>query len=220
VSSVVFLLSSKRGNQIYLPHLFFRSAYSFSGNLNQISIAGLTEKSKIFIDGENNKVVINKASIRNTLISVTGKNNQIICEDNVQLNNATLIVRGTNCKIQIGASSNFGGIRIVNVGFNNDVSIGKHCVFADFIEIWASDTHSIYNEDGNFINPEQPITIGNNVWVGSHATILKGVDIGDGAVIGMNTTVTKNILPRSLNVGYPARCIKENIKWTLQYEHE
>jgi acetyltransferase-like isoleucine patch superfamily enzyme len=122
-------------------------------------------------------------------------------------------IRGENCKISIGNRSAFGGIRIVNVGCNNNISIGSNCMFADFIELWASDTHSIYNSVGEFINPELPVTIGDNVWIGSHVKILKGVTIGNGAIVGMNTVVTKNVMPKSLNVGNPIRCIKEEVTW-------
>ena len=93
-------------------------------------------------------------------------------------------------------------------------------MFADFIELWASDTHSIYNSAGAFINPELPVTIGDNVWIGSHVKILKGITIGNGAIIGMNTVVTKNVMPKSLNVGIPIRCIKEEVTWSLKYENE
>lgn len=50
-------------------------------------------------------------------------------------------------------------------------------------------------------------------WLGHHAKILKGVRIGEGAVIGMGAIVTKDITPRSLNAGIPAKCIKTNIRW-------
>ena len=51
--------------------------------------------------------------------------------------------------------------------------------------------------------------IGNDVWIGQNATILPGVNIGDGAIIGLNSTVAKNIPPYSIAVGNPARVIKK-----------
>jgi len=51
-------------------------------------------------------------------------------------------------------------------------------------------------------------TIGNDVWIGCNSTILRGVAIGDGAVIGANSLVTKDIPPYAIAVGSPANVIK------------
>lgn len=220
ISYIVFNLNAGKGNKVKISPMFFQSSYSFNGHLNSVEILGEIEKSKFSIIGENNRFILNKSSIRNTSISITGKNNLIHFEDGVSINNSTVTIRGENCKVSIGANSTFGGIRIVNVGCNNNISIGNRCMFADFIELWASDTHSIYNSDGDFINPELPVTIGDNVWIGSHVKILKGITIGNGAIVGMNTLVTKNVMPKSLNVGNPIRCIKEGVTWSLKYENE
>lgn len=54
-----------------------------------------------------------------------------------------------------------------------------------------------------------PIVIGKNVWVGSKATILQGVRIGDNAVIGANAVVTRDVPANSVAVGIPARVIRQ-----------
>ncbi len=54
----------------------------------------------------------------------------------------------------------------------------------------------------------KPTPIGNSVWIGAHVTILKGVNIGDKAVIGAGSVVTKDIPPRAIAVGVPAKVIK------------
>ncbi len=174
----------------------------------------------INISGINNLIEVRNTLISQSNISITGNDNKLIVEEGVLLRSATIHIRGSNCTIKIGKGTTFGGIRIVNAGKNNIINIGKNCLFADFIELWASDTHSIYDSDFNFINKERPINIGDNVWIGSHTIILKGVFIGSGSVIGMNTLVTKDIAPKTLNIGNPARCVRENISWSLKYENE
>lgn len=51
--------------------------------------------------------------------------------------------------------------------------------------------------------------IGNDVWIGYNATIMPGVQIGDGAIIGTNSTVTKNVEPYAMVGGNPAKEIKK-----------
>jgi acetyltransferase-like isoleucine patch superfamily enzyme len=174
---------------------------------------------KIFMSGKDNSIEIKDSVISQTNIFIDGNNNNLIVEPHVKLRSATIHIRGNNCLIEIKKGTTFGGIRIVNVGESNNIIIGENCLFADFIELWASDTHSIYDLEGNRMNNEKPVVIGNGVWIGSHVKILKGVTIGNGAIIGMNSMVTKNIAPKTLNVGNPAHCIKENISWTLDYKN-
>lgn len=56
-----------------------------------------------------------------------------------------------------------------------------------------------------------PIKIGSNVWVGGNVVVLPGVTIGDDAVIGAGSVVTKDILPGVVAVGNPCRVIREII---------
>ncbi len=53
------------------------------------------------------------------------------------------------------------------------------------------------------------VKIGNDVWIGEGAKILKGVTVGDGAIIGAGSVVTKDVPPYCIAVGVPAKVIKE-----------
>ena len=99
--------------------------------------------------------------------------------------------------------------------------IGKFSSFADHIEIILGDhkvhavtTHPfIYNPEAGvvdrFLRTDKPIVIGNDVWVGHHVTILSKVGrIGDGAVIGAGSVVTKEVPPYAVVAGVPGKIIK------------
>lgn len=56
---------------------------------------------------------------------------------------------------------------------------------------------------------ERPVTIGNDVWIGDRVTILPGVTIEDGCIIGAGAVVTRDIPAYSIAAGIPARVIKQ-----------
>lgn len=53
-----------------------------------------------------------------------------------------------------------------------------------------------------------PIVVGKDVWIGAHATVLKGVTIGDGAIVAAGAVVTRDVPPNTIAAGVPARVVK------------
>ena len=91
------------------------------------------------------------------------------------------------------------------------IEIGEGCAISDNVSIADSDSHFI---NGKKDTMTSPILIGNHVWIGKNVTILKGVHIGDGAIIGAGSVVTRDVPPKSLAAGNPARVIKDNVEWS------
>ena len=52
-----------------------------------------------------------------------------------------------------------------------------------------------------------PVVIGRNVWIGAHATILKGVTVGENAIVGLGAVVTRDVPPGAVVAGVPAKRI-------------
>jgi len=215
-----FFLLAVRGGKMTsatVPQFFFNSSFSLKGPNNKLFHTGRTERSQCFIDGDGNTLNLVNTEVSNSIITVSGNNNTILCEEGVKLRNAVLTIRGNACSIKIGKGTTFGGVRIINVGTNNVISIGEGCLFADFIEIWGSDSHPIYNDKDELINKERPIVIKDRVWVGARVIILKGVTIESGSIVGMGSLVINDVPPASVTVGNPNRIIKENVRWALHY---
>lgn len=59
------------------------------------------------------------------------------------------------------------------------------------------------------LSESKPISIGHGVWIGARCTVLKGVSIGDGAIVARNAVVTKDVPAFAIVAGNPARVVKE-----------
>jgi len=86
------------------------------------------------------------------------------------------------------------------------IKIGNNCNIANQVIIMDDDFHGI--DDREMASAKGEIIIGNNVWIATRATILKGVTIGDGAIVAAGAVVTKDVLPYTIVGGVPARFIR------------
>jgi acetyltransferase-like isoleucine patch superfamily enzyme/coenzyme F420-reducing hydrogenase beta subunit len=92
----------------------------------------------------------------------------------------------------------------------NYIKIGKNCHIAKDVVIRDLDGH--YIEEPKY-RTSKPVCIGDNVWLGYRSMVLKGVTIGDGAVIAAGSVVVKDVPPYCIAAGNPAKVIRQNIKW-------
>lgn len=138
------------------------------------------------------------------------------CWDGKQNQPATLTL-GKNSVLKVKAFRAYSGAYIsisdgaelrLGTGFINNnskiscfekITIGDDVKISEDVMIRDSDNHTIIRE--GYLKTA-PIHIGNHVWIGARATILKGVTIGDGAVIAAGAVVTKDVPPASLVGGY------------------
>lgn len=205
-------------------NIYILNARLFNVNFNIASRSRLYIKNvflrrvtvSIHDDGYNNKVFI-QGQLSNSTIKIYGSENRIFFSGNCRLNNFELIVKGTGCVVYIGSNTTIGGCYMVCMGKKRHILIGKECMLADDIEIWASDSHAVLDANGVLLNPSGSVTIGKHVWIGKQVAIMKGVSIGDNAVIGMRSIVTKDIAAGTLNVGIPSKSIRKNINWDREY---
>lgn len=109
--------------------------------------------------------------------------------------------------LKIGSFSAIGDRTEIHCG--REIIIGANCLIAWDVVIMDRDYHKLNNERENL----KPVYIENNVWIGNRSIILKGVNIGEGSVVGSGSVVTHDVPKRSLVVGNPAKVIKENIYW-------
>lgn len=135
------------------------------------------------------------------------ENSKLIVNNYFEINRNADIYIGKNAILELGSGYIMDKLSLQclhNIKIGNNVMISREVVIRD------SDSHEILNHNHN---PTQAIVIGNNVWIGMRAVILKGVTIGDGSIVAAGAVVTKDVPAKTLVGGVPAKVIKENIEW-------
>lgn len=181
IVSIYFRLSALLGN---LKKLFFINSYQAGKNFKMDINGGII--------GSKDKIIIgNNVSLSGWLISDGGK---IIVGDNTVINKNTIL-------------------RSMDL-----IKIGKYCDIASDCAIQDHNSRSLdyrerrkYMLTGNFDEKvlNSPVVIGDDVWIGRRVTILKGVAVGNGAILATNAVVTKDVPSYSIAAGNPAKIVKK-----------
>lgn len=174
-------------------------------------------------------------------VEFAGENSTVLLHSPViKFKNSRMFLR-SNVNIEIGASKKLAN-KLLVLAFDNDVTlkigdnfsctddcqflfskergksitIGDDCMFASFIKIRSSDGHTITDRTtGEILNYGEDVVIKDNVWLAMNTTILKGVTIEEGCVIGTGSLVTKSCdEPHAIYAGVPAKKVKSNINWS------
>lgn len=113
--------------------------------------------------------------------------------------------------VDFGRNLHIGRDVFINAGCcfqdQGGITIGDGCQIGHQV-VFATIDHALDPEHRHDISVA-PITLGRNVWVGSHATILKGVTIGDDSVVAAGAVVTRDVPPRTVVAGVPAEPVKK-----------
>jgi acetyltransferase-like isoleucine patch superfamily enzyme len=100
---------------------------------------------------------------------------------------------------------------------NNYIQANNGIIFGSNIELGPGVSIISSNHKTNNLRQHKkgkPITIGNNVWIGTNSTVLPEVSIGDNVIIGANSLVNKDIPSNSVAVGNPCKVIKQKEPYT------
>lgn len=103
---------------------------------------------------------------------------------------------------QLGADSRIGPCTVIG----NDVVMGPEVVIMTTAHAFEDPEKPIRRQGAL---PIQPVRIGNDVWIGTRVTIMPGLTLGDGCVIGAGSVVTRDVPPLAIVAGNPARVIRQ-----------
>jgi acetyltransferase-like isoleucine patch superfamily enzyme len=185
------------------------------------------QKYKRYFEKESSTIINENSSIR---FDVTDKieNRNYIKIGSKGLISAKFIFESEKGTITIGDNVHLGGVTFIS---RNRIEVQNDVTMAWGITIYDHNSHSIYwenrkndnhqcykdyinNNGNNIVNKDwsnvvsQPILIKSKAWIGFDVTILKGVTIGEGAVVGAKSVVVKDVEPWTVVAGNPAVVVK------------
>lgn len=121
-------------------------------------------------------------------------------------------------ELRIGAKTVLG--QECTISAYQHVSIGRECIVADRVMLIDFDHGTVETErpirdQGIY---KRDVRVGHNVWIGYGACLLRGVSVGDNAVIGTNSVVARDVSANSVVGGVPARVLRmrdapEHLRW-------
>ncbi len=107
-------------------------------------------------------------------------------------------------ELRLGANV---GISAVTICAGKEITIGENTIIGTGAILLDNDIHAL-NPDGTwrdeYVQSARPIRVGKSVFIGTHAIIMKGVKIGDAAIIGAGAVVTRNVPANAIFFGNPA----------------
>lgn len=194
---------------------------------------------EVCVDENNNRILGVKPDLINTVIQFEGKNNILVCEEEMKIVDSRIKFYGDNsivylappksryflnislfhnCVLFIDDHISLNGNLNFSLSEEKNVIIGRDCLFAFGIWIRLANPHLIYSaKDKQRISLTESIFIGDHVWVGQASLILKGTQIGSGSIIaGKSVVPNKKILSNSLWGGNPVRKIKDDVFFNKQ----
>lgn len=173
----------------------------------------------ININGKNNTIKIFLPShFENASFIIGSNNSQIIINKSPKFMWFIKMINGEYQFFELGEGSDtswYGQVHILD-GNGSGVKIGKDCMFAGDIIIFASDGHAVFNtKNQKVINiPKSKVEIGNHCWVGQGAKFTKGAQIPENCIIAGSAVVTKKFEKTNVIIGgNPAKILKEDVDW-------
>lgn len=194
---------------------------------------------------KDNKIIVDSTKSTldsNSVIKFNGKNNILVIEDGVKLVNSRINFGGDNAVVYlsrnkyiyyldinaysntcvfIGKDNFFNGRLSLIASERKNIIIGDNGLISFGIFVRTADPHLIYScETKQRINKSKSVLIGDHVWLGQGALILKGTKIGSGSILGGGAVISnKSVFSNASAVGNPAKIVAKNIFFSKESVH-
>lgn len=188
----------------------FPHFYKFPMKIGKNSKLSISKNAQLYIAKRLNFAMYSTdlCQTRKSLLLMQG-NSKLYINGISNFGMGSIICIHDNCTLSVGDGTYFSGDTKINVW--DSVTIGDNCLISWDVIILDSDSHTVILDKPQ--EKTKPVVIGNHVWIGCGAIILKGVHIGDNSIIAAGSIVTKDIPANCLAAGNPAKVIKHDINW-------
>lgn len=186
--------------------------------------------------------IIGTPKMENVEIVFSGSNNILYCEEGVSIVGSTINFKGSDALLLLRKSkyayrlsvdlwgsttiafdrgSYFNGVLHAIVSERQAIIAGRDCLFSFGVWMRTADPHLLYScKTHDRINNSRPIIIGDHVWIGQDAFLLKGTSIGSGSVVAARSVVSGKTIPSNTCWGgSPAREISTGVFFCPESVH-
>lgn len=218
ISKEIFNIKKKWNMKFRLPYKL-KKILKFKSKKNVPNLV----KFKKNLNIDNSTILLKNTNIRFDLPDKIQNRTYLTIGEKGTIN-AEFVFETEKGEVLIGSNVHLGGVTFVSI---NKIQIGNDVTISWGVTIYDHNSHSIYwderkNDNSNYYNDclnktnskdwtnviSEPVIIESKVWIGFDVIILKGVAIGEGAVVGAKSVVTKNVEPWTVVAGNPAKVIK------------
>lgn len=170
----------------------------------------------ISFTGDDSVVTIGPDCKANGINLSVGRNSVVTIGEGASLANVLIFASDRGC-VEIGPGTALGAHVRLLLHEPGSISIGAGCLFSSRVDLTVSDMHSIVDlASGERINAAKNVFVGDSVWIGIDAMLLKGASIGPGSIIGARAVVTGEIPANCVAAGTPARVVRQGVYWRFE----
>jgi acetyltransferase-like isoleucine patch superfamily enzyme len=205
-----------QGNRLIIEAGATIAAFAPAGFSPTVPDGGVAGPHALVIEGEGNTVRIGARTRLGLNMTVRGRDNQVEIGQACHLHGFVNVLC-SNARLAIGARTTMvqGSIQLHEPG---EILFGEDCMISSQVYVSLSDIHPIFDRaTGQRINPAASIHVGDHVWAGLRCMILKGAQVGDGAIIAAGSIVSGLAPSNAVVAGSPARTLRENVEWRRDF---
>lgn len=187
------------------------------GNVVAFGKDARLESCRIVVRGSGNRIEIGSSLLTGSGITISGDGNTVTVGDGCMLLSLGMVCEDDGNTIGVGDATQVHGVTELAAIEGTRIDIGGGCLSSGGVHVRTGDSHALTDLGGIRINPSADIVLGDRVWLGMNAVVLKGATIAEASVVGACAVVTGRFdEPHCALAGNPARVVRRGVDWRAE----